>query len=121
MKTNKEGEFTDTTIRTPETLQIDACNLLPITVRHSDHRLEQVWRNETHAVYKHFGATGKFIGWEAIKIKKKKAEDAFGKSYPNREVYPSDSKNSMDFGRIAFSVGGQYDLDHAIERAKRIP
>lgn len=101
--------------------QIDPLNHLPLSLTHSDHRLDQVWRDETHAVYKHFGNRGQFIGWEAIKIKRKPAEVVFEKSYPNREVYPSDAKGSMDFGTIAFSVGAQHDLDYAIERAKRIP
>jgi hypothetical protein len=83
--------------------------------------LEQAWRNETHAVYKHFGNRDQFIGWEAIKIKKLPAKEIFGDHVPAREGYPSDSKNSMDFGTIAFSVGAQFDLDYAIDRAKRIP
>jgi hypothetical protein len=40
-------------------LQIDDVNKLARTVRHSDHRLEQVWRDETHAVYKPKGHQGK--------------------------------------------------------------
>ena len=91
------------------------------SIGHSDHRLDQVWRDETHAVYKHFGNRDQFIGWEAIKIKKLPAKKLFDSVVPAREGYPSDSKNSRDFGTIAFSVGAQHDLDYAIERAKRIP
>jgi hypothetical protein len=89
---------------------------LPAQLCHSDHRLEQVWRDSTHAVYKHFGASGQYIGWEAIKIKRKPAERIFDKDYPERELYPS----ARDFGRYALSVGAQYDLEHAIEQAKRL-
>ena len=87
---------------------------LPLEFGHSDHKCVQVWRDETHAVYKHFGAYGQYIGWEAIRIKLRKPEVAFGKSYPWREVYPGNE----DFGRYALSVGAQSDLEYAIERAK---
>lgn len=96
--------------------QIDKENLLCAIVRHSDHELRQVWRDQTHAVYKHFGEHGQFIGWEAIKIKKAKPCFKFGKSYPWRELYPS----AEDFGHYALSVGAQYDLDDAIEKAKTL-
>src|SRR4030095_9173485 len=86
------------------------------TVWHSDHRLEQVWRDRTHTVYKHFGAYGQYIGWEAIRIKLKKPEVVFGKSYPWREVYPGNE----DFGTYALSVGAQYDLEYAIAKAKSL-
>jgi hypothetical protein len=89
---------------------------LPLEVGHSDHKCVQVWRDETHAVYKHFGSRGQFIGWEAIKIKLRKPEVAFGKSYPWREVYPGNE----DFGTYALSVGAPYDLEHAISKAKTL-
>ena len=89
---------------------------LPLEISHSDHKCVQVWRDETHAVYKHFGAYGQYIGWEAIRIKLRKPEIAFGKSYPWREVYPGNE----DFGTYALSVGAQYDLDYAIEKAKTL-
>jgi hypothetical protein len=97
-------------------LQIADTHKLPLILGHSDHGLEQVWRDETHAVYRHYGASGKFIGWEAIKIKKQKARTIFGKDYPNREVYPGNE----DFGRYALSIGAQYDLEYAIEKAKSL-
>ncbi len=100
----------------PPPLQIDKEHRLCAIVGHSDHKLKQVWRDETHAVYQHFGAYGQFIGWEAIKIKKEKARTAFGKHYPNREVYPGNE----DFGRYALSVGAQYDLEEAIAKAKTL-
>jgi hypothetical protein len=89
---------------------------LPLEISHSDHKCVQVWRDETHAVYKHFGSYGQFIGWEAIRIKLKKPEVAFGKSYPWREVYPGNE----DFGTYALSVGAQYDLEYAISKAKTL-
>ena len=100
----------------PEPHQIADRTPLPLAVGHSDHKLEQAWRDETHAVYKHFGAFGQYIGWEAIKIRVRKAEKAFGRDYPERECYPS----TGDFGRYALSVGAQYDLDYAIKKAKTL-
>jgi hypothetical protein len=87
---------------------------LPKKFGYSDHTLEQAWRDDNHAVYRHFGAVGQFIGWEAIRIKKVEPKTIFGRSYPAREVYPS----TKDFGRYALSVGGQYGLGHAIEKAR---
>ncbi len=89
---------------------------LPLRIGHSDHECLQAWRDATHAVYKHFGAYGQFIGWEAIKIKRKPAEVRFGRALPEREVYPTAS----DFGKYALSVGAAYDLEHAIEKAKTL-
>jgi hypothetical protein len=100
----------------PEPDEIALSDLLPLRTGHSDHTLEQVWRNQTHAVYKHFGNRGQFIGWEALRIKREKARTIFGKDYPNREVYPGNE----DFGRWAVSVSAQYPLEWAIERAKKL-
>lgn len=96
--------------------QIDYVSPLNLTVRHSDHELQQAWRDETHAVYKHFGAHGQFIGWESIRIKVKPETKIFGKVYPKREVYPANE----DFARYALSVGAQYDLKYAIAKAKTL-
>ena len=96
--------------------QIDYVSPLKLTVRHSDHELKQVWRDNTHAVYQHFGSHGQFIGWEAILIKVAPAARIFGKDYPAREVYPSNE----GFGRYALSVGAQYDLEYVILKAKTL-
>jgi hypothetical protein len=45
------------------------------------------------------------IGYEVIRIKIAPAETKFGKFYPERELYPSSSKNSSDWGDIAWSYG----------------
>jgi hypothetical protein len=103
-------------VNTPGAIAGGSVRPLPLEIGHSDHKCVQAWRDETHAVYKHFGAYGQFIGWEAIKIKKAKAAVIFGKSYPAREVYPGNE----DFGTYALSVGAQYDLDYAIEKAKTL-
>ncbi|PYJ46859.1 MAG: hypothetical protein DME50_13115 [Verrucomicrobia bacterium] len=102
--------------QTHKTLIRKGFKALPASLGHSDHRLEQVWRDSSHAVYKHFGAFGQYIGWEAIKIKREPARRIFGKDYPEREVYPG----AAAFGRSALSVGAQHDLGHAIEQAKRL-
>jgi len=96
--------------------QIESVQALPLITGHSDHTLKQVWRDETHAVYKHFGYYGQFIGWESILIKVAPARRIFGKDYPDREVYPSHE----DFGRYALSVGAQYDKEYAIQKAKTL-
>ena len=89
---------------------------LPLEVGHSDHKCQQVWRDNTHAVYQHFGSHGQFIGWEAILIKVAPARRIFGKDYPEREVYPGNE----DFGRCALSVGAHYDLEYVILKAKTL-
>jgi hypothetical protein len=96
--------------------QIHYVSPIKLTLRHSDHELKQAWRDKTHAVYQHFGSRGQFIGWEVILIKVAPARRIFGKDYPEREVYPSNE----DFGRYALSVGAQYDLEYAIEKAKTL-
>lgn len=96
--------------------QIGDVKTLAFRVGHSDHEVRQVWRNQTHAVYKHFGSYGQFIGWEAIKIKVKKAGTVFGKQYPVREVYPG----AAEFGRYAVSVPARATLEEAIERAAKL-
>lgn len=101
---------------TPQPYQILEENRLKRTTGHSDHTLEQAWRDETHAVYKHFGAFGQYIGWEAIKIRIAPPAHKFGKHYPARELYPS----AEQFGKYALSVGAQYDLDYAIAKAKTL-
>src|SRR5262245_28185735 len=103
-------------VTTPASDQIGYVQPLKLKTGHSDHTLEQVWRDETHAVYRHFGSDGKFIGWQAILIKVAPARRVFGKDYPEREVYPSNE----DFGRYALSVGAQYDLDYAILKSKTL-
>jgi hypothetical protein len=100
----------------PGAIVAGSVQALPLQISHSDHKCVQVWRDETHAVYKHFGSYGQYIGWEAIRIKLRKPEVAFGKSYPWREVYPGNE----DFGTFALSVGAQYDLEYAIEKAKTL-
>ena len=96
--------------------QIDYVTSLKLILKHSDHVLKQVWRDKTHAVYQHFGAHGKFIGWEAILIKVAPARRIFGKDYPEREVYPSNE----DFGRYAVSLGAERDLEYVILKAKTL-
>jgi hypothetical protein len=103
-------------VNTPRTITGHSARPLPLEVGHSDHKCQQVWRDKTHAVYKHFGAYGQFIGWETIRIKVAPARRMFGKDYPEREVYPCNE----DFGRYALSVGAQYDLEYAIEKAKTL-
>jgi hypothetical protein len=103
-------------VNTPGAITAASVRPLPLEIGHSDHKCKQVWRDETHAVYKHFGCRGQFIDWEAIKIKKAKPAVIFGKSYPAREVYPGNE----DFGTYALSVGAQYDLEYAIEKAKTL-
>lgn len=45
------------------------------------------------------------VGYEVVRIKIAPAERKFGKFYPQRELYASSSKNSSDWGDIAWSYG----------------
>jgi hypothetical protein len=103
-------------VKAPGAIIAGSVRSLPLQIGHSDHKCQQVWRDKTHAVYKHFGSHGQFIGWEAILIKVAPARRIFGKDYPEREVYPGNE----DFGRYALSVGAQYDLEYAIQKARTL-
>ena len=103
-------------VNAPGAIIAGSVRSLPLQIGHSDHKCQQTWRDKTHAVYKHFGSYGQFIGWESIRIKVKPEAKIFGKVYPEREVYPGNE----DFGRYALSVGTQYDLEYAIEKAKTL-
>jgi len=103
-------------VNTPGAITGASVRPLPLEVGHSDHKCQQVWRDNTHAVYQHFGSHGQFIGWEAILITVAPAARIFGKDYPAREVYPSNE----GFGRYALSVGAQYDLEYVILKAKTL-
>jgi hypothetical protein len=103
-------------VKAPGAIIAGSVRPLPLQIGHSDHKCQQAWRDETHAVYKHSGSHGQFIGWEVILIKVAPAARIFGKDYPEREVYPSNE----DFGRYALSVGAQHDLEYAIGKAKSL-
>jgi hypothetical protein len=115
-KYHQDPSGRQTAILTPSSDQIGSVQALPLETGHSEHRSQQVWRDSSHAVYKHFGSHGQFSGWEAILIKIAPARRIFGKDYPERETYPSNE----DFGRYALSIGAQHDFKYAIAKAKTL-
>jgi hypothetical protein len=54
--------------------------------------LRQIVREGLIAIYELGGAGGVRYGYEVIVIKIAKAQEIFGRSYPRREVYPSDEE-----------------------------
>jgi hypothetical protein len=77
--------------------------------------LRQLKRQARIALYGLYGPGDILYGYEVIVIKIRPAEEAFGREYPERELYPSSAKNSDDWGRIAWSYG-RNDLAGAEER-----
>jgi hypothetical protein len=69
-------------MRAPLLDQIGSSQAIPLEMGHSHQSLKQTWQDKTHAVYKHFGSYGQFIGWEAIPIKVAPARRIFGKDAP---------------------------------------
>ena len=60
---------------------------------------EQVWRKGMTAIYKQLRTEDTY---EVIKIKISPASEVFGKSYPEREVYPGNE----EWGKLAWTVRG---------------
>lgn len=65
---------------------------------------EQINRNEFKAQYRQLDKEGNIVGHEVFYIGHAKETEAFGKTFPEREVYPSDN----DFGVTAWSTGRFY-------------
>ena len=59
----------------------------------------QVKRVGDAALYEKITSSGMPSGYEVIIVKQAKETEAFGKKYPDREVYPSPE----DFGTLAWS------------------
>lgn len=65
---------------------------------------ELIQRNEFKAIYGQYTKDGDHIGTEVFYIGHAKETEAFGKIFPDREVYPGDN----DFGVTAWSTGLEY-------------
>jgi hypothetical protein len=63
--------------------------------------LRQLKRIGMVAIYELRNQGELLYGYEVVRIKVSPAEEMFGKSYPERELYPS----SSDLGTIAWSFG----------------
>jgi len=70
--------------------------------------LKQIARQRNWAVYEQSKA-GKVTSYELIQIKISKATEIYGRSYPDREVYPSNE----DWGLLGFTIS---DKDEALKR-----
>ena len=84
--------------------------MLPRSMTKHGHDLFQVWRNRDSAIYRYRG------GFEVIRIKKRAASEVFGRKYPPREVYPSDS----EWGFWAITRPGTDKLEYLKLRAKQL-
>ena len=78
----------------------------------SGYKLTQIHRNGSWAVYEQTKAA-RVYSYELVKIICRPAETAFGKSYPEREVYPS----SEQWGTHGFTV---MDRHEAIARCDKL-
>src|SRR5438552_212361 len=67
--------------------------------------LRQLKRIGMIAIYDVRNKGNLLYGYEVIIIKIAPAAEIYGKSYPEREAYPSSSKNSNDWGNLAWSFG----------------
>ena len=77
--------------------------------------LRQMKREGRVCVYELLGRGGVLYGYEVVIIKIAPAVEIKGELYPEREVYPSSSKSSDDWGRVAWSYSRNCFQD-ALER-----
>jgi hypothetical protein len=54
----------------------------------NQYRYEQLERTATSAIYSQFDPDDKLVAYEVVRIRVEQPGEAFGKSYPLREVYP---------------------------------
>jgi hypothetical protein len=77
--------------------------------------LKQIRRSGMVALYELYGANKLLYGYEVVIIRRRPAEEAFGKAYPERELYPSNE----EWGTRGWSYGtAQGDL--ALESFQRL-
>jgi hypothetical protein len=76
---------------------------LSTTISFQGRTFRQLRRSGNVAIYDIRNAANTLYGFEVIVIKTLPAEMICGKFYPERESYPSSSKNSNDWGTIAWS------------------
>jgi hypothetical protein len=78
---------------------------LATELRVQNRTLRQLKRTGLIAVYELRNDGRLLLGFEVIRIKVAPEQEMFGKLYPERELYPSSSKESNDWGTIAWSFG----------------
>lgn len=83
--------------------------------KYQSRTLRQLKREGRVAIYELLGRGEVLYGYEVVIIKIRPAEIVFEREYPEREVYPSSSKESSDWGSIAWSYGRNY-LSDALKR-----
>jgi hypothetical protein len=80
---------------------------LATELTHRGRTLRQLKRTGMIAIYDVRNRGNMLYGYEVIKIKIAPAEEIFGRMYWAREVYPSSSRTSDDWGTSAWSFGTQ--------------
>jgi hypothetical protein len=88
-----------------EESEVKAMRTLATVVRYQGRALRQLKRVGSVAIYDVRNAGNMLYGYEVIIIKVAPREEVFGKEYPERELYPSSTKNSEDWGTLAWSYG----------------
>jgi hypothetical protein len=78
---------------------------LETELTHQGRTLRQLKRDGWVAIYEVIGRNLLTYGYEVIIIKVAPAAEIYGRLYPERELYPSSSKESPDWGSIAWSYG----------------
>jgi hypothetical protein len=78
---------------------------LATELRIQNRTLRQLKRTGLIAIYELRNDGELQLGFEVIRIKVAPEQEKFGKLYPERELYPSSSKESNDWGTIAWSFG----------------
>ena len=81
---------------------------LELQIEYQGRTLRQLKRIGTVAIYEVRNKAETLYGYEVAMIKVTPAGEKFGKLYPERELYPSSSKNSDDWGTIAWSFGRNF-------------
>ena len=80
---------------------------LPTLLRVQNRTLKQIKRQGQAALYALSGMHGALYGYELVIIRIRKAEEVFGKFYPERETYPP----SEAWGVLAWSYGRDQKQD----------
>jgi hypothetical protein len=78
---------------------------LETELTYQNRTLRQLKRDGMIAIYEVRNAGELLYGYEVIKIKVLPEEKIFARHYPEREAYPSSSKESNDWGTIVWSFG----------------
>jgi len=78
--------------------------LLPIEFGQEGRTLRQIKRSGKAAIYELSGTQGLLYGYEVVVIDAEKERERFGKTFIEREIYPSSSK----FGKLGWSFGREH-------------